>query len=468
MTDTDATGTQTIGFRTLADEVTRDELAIEGRLPDWLTGELVRVTPAGLDANGHSVRHWFDGLAMLHKFSFWDGRVSYANRSLDTEARRRAADPNARQAQGFATDPCRGLFKRVMTMVSKVPSDNTNVNLVRLGREYLAMTETPMPVQFDPETLATLGLGEAAPGQVTTAHPHVDPDERELINYATHFGRSSSYRVYTRRAGQPYQVLGQIPVAEPSYMHSFGMTQSHVVLAEFPLVANPLELAMGRHSFIESFHWKPDRGTRFTLVDRATGAPRAQIEAEPFFAFHHVNAFETDGEVVVDLCAYPDPGIIDALFLARLRAGRPVPRPQLRRYHLPLEGGAVRVEPLAGEPFELPRLSYARANARPYRYTYGVGVQSETSAWLDQLVKADVETGRAEVWREPGQYPGEPVFVAAPDAAGEDTGVLLSVVLDGDRGVSFLLVLDATTFTELARAQAPHAVPFGFHGQYFG
>jgi carotenoid cleavage dioxygenase-like enzyme len=57
--------------------------------------------------------------------------------------------------------------------------------------------------------------------------------------------------------------------------------------------------------------------------------------------------------------------------------------------------------------------------------------------------------------------------VAAPDAEGEDTGVLLSVVLDGDRGSSFLLVLDATTFIELARAQAPHAVPFGFHGQYF-
>jgi carotenoid cleavage dioxygenase-like enzyme len=45
--------------------------------------------------------------------------------------------------------------------------------------------------------------------------------------------------------------------------------------------------------------------------------------------------------------------------------------------------------------------------------------------------------------------------------------VLLSVVLDGDRNTSFLLVLGATTFTELARAQAPHVVPFGFHGQYF-
>ena len=94
-------------------------------------------------------------------------------------------------------------------------------------------------------------------------------------------------------------------------------------------------------------------------------------------------------------------------------------------------------------------------------------VQSDASAWLDQLVKADVETGQVSIWRAPGQYPGEPVFVAAPDADGEDTGVLLSVVLDGDRGTSFLLVLDATTFTELARAQAPHVVPFGFHGQYF-
>jgi beta,beta-carotene 9',10'-dioxygenase len=93
-------------------------------------------------------------------------------------------------------------------------------------------------------------------------------------------------------------------------------------------------------------------------------------------------------------------------------------------------------------------------------------VQSEDSAWLDKVVKADVETGQVTTWAEPGQFPGEPVFVAAPGAEAEDTGVLLSVVLDGDRGTSFLLVLDATTLTELARAQAPHVVPFGFHRHY--
>jgi beta,beta-carotene 9',10'-dioxygenase len=45
--------------------------------------------------------------------------------------------------------------------------------------------------------------------------------------------------------------------------------------------------------------------------------------------------------------------------------------------------------------------------------------------------------------------------------------VILSVVLDAATERSFLLMLDAATFEEVARAEAPHHIPFGFHGQYF-
>ena len=54
-----------------------------------------------------------------------------------------------------------------------------------------------------------------------------------------------------------------------------------------------------------------------------------------------------------------------------------------------------------------------------------------------------------------------------PGRDGEDDGVVLSVVLDTNAGRSFLLVLDAGSFEEIARAEAPHHIPFGFHGQYF-
>ena len=60
--------------------------------------------------------------------------------------------------------------------------------------------------------------------------------------------------------------------------------------------------------------------------------------------------------------------------------------------------------------------------------------------------------------------------MAHPDAEHEDDGVLLSVVLDARSETrqprSFLLVLDAADLSELARAHAPHHIPFGFHGQF--
>jgi beta,beta-carotene 9',10'-dioxygenase len=45
--------------------------------------------------------------------------------------------------------------------------------------------------------------------------------------------------------------------------------------------------------------------------------------------------------------------------------------------------------------------------------------------------------------------------------------VLLSVVLDTGKERSFVLVLDAASLNQLARAAAPHAIPFHFHGNYF-
>ncbi|WP_199336987.1 carotenoid oxygenase family protein [Oscillatoria sp. FACHB-1407] len=64
-------------------------------------------------------------------------------------------------------------------------------------------------------------------------------------------------------------------------------------------------------------------------------------------------------------------------------------------------------------------------------------------------------TFRESIRRSPHGYPGEPVFVAAPNATSEDEGVVLSVVLDTQTENSFLLVLDAQSWNELARVQLP-------------
>ena len=464
-----------VGFTTQDRETATDALPVEGDLPSWLTGTLVRAGPGRFEVGGQRYRHWFDGLAMLHRFGFANGRVSYANRFLNTRAYR-AAEETGRISYGeFATDPCRTLFQRFISVFSPKATDNAAVNVVRLGEDYLALTDPAMPVAFEPETLRTLGVTGSARalrsvrGQLSTAHPHRDRERGELVSYVTHFGPKSRYRVYAFAPGMDApREIAVLPVSNPSYMHSFALTERYVVLVEFPLVVSALRLALSGRPFIENYRWEPERGSTFLVIDRRDGSLRARVAGPAFFAFHHVNAFEDGGELVVDLCAYEDASVIEALYLDRLRSGEPLSaRPELRRYHVPLGGGDALEERLVEEPMELPRIDYRARNGRHYRYAYAAGL-SDGAGFADQLVKAEVESGSISVWREQNCYPGEPVFIPSPDQTGEDDGVILSVVLDASLESSFLVVLDASTFEERARAHAPLPIPFGFHGSYFG
>ena len=452
------------GFESLEAETRIDSLPVRGQLPPWLQGSLIRTGPAKWEVGERTMNHWFDGLAMLHRFSFSEGSVAYANRFLETRSYRAARETGRISYPEFATDPCRSLFQRVSSMFSPKFGDNANVNLVKLGERFIAMTETPIPVQFDPQTLAAAEVAYRPPGQLTTAHPHMDRDTKGMLNYAAKLGPKSSYRFFLLRPdGDAPEALGSLPVREPAYMHSFGLTPRWLVLAEFPLVVNPLSLALSGRPYIENYRWKPERGTRFHLFDRSSGEVAGPFTGDPRFAFHHVNAYEDGGTVVADVCTFADAGVIEDFYLDRLRDGRPVRPAHLERFRIDPATGHVSVERLLDEPIELPRINYMRCNERPYRYVWGVGSRS---GWLDQIVKGDVVERKATVWFEDGCYAGEPVFVSRPGSEREDDGALLSVVLDGRTGRSFLLVLDAETLEELARAEVPHHIPFGFHGQF--
>jgi beta,beta-carotene 9',10'-dioxygenase len=455
----------TAGFDSLDRETHVDSLPLEGRLPDWLHGSLVRTAPAKWEVGSQTMKHWFDGFAMLHRFGIADGEVSYANRFLQTRAYRAAQEKGEIVYSEFATDPCRSLFGRAMSIFSPKLTDNANVNLVKLGERYISMTETPIAVEFDGDTLETAGVAYKAPGMLTTAHPHLDRPTGGMLNYAAKLGPRNRYRFYLLRPGaaEP-EVTAERPVKEPAYMHSFGLTERWLVLAEFPLVVNPVTIPLSGRPYIENYRWKPELGTKITLVDRSTGEATGPFETDPFFCFHHANAYEENGSVVVDACTYADAQIVEDLYLDRLREGKPAARAELRRFRIELGSGEVTHDQLA-EGLELPRINYGRNSERPYRYVWGVDAKS---GWLDRIVKTDVEGGSTTDWAEDGCSPGEPVFVARPDGQAEDDGVLLSVVFDSGSGRSFLVVLDAADLSELARAETPHGIPYGFHGQFVG
>ena len=229
-------------------------------------------------------------------------------------------------------------------------------------------------------------------------------------------------------------MIGSMPVREPAYMHSFGLTERFLVLAEFPFVVNPLALALARRPYIENYRWKPQRGTRFTLFDRASGEVAGELRTRGLLRLPPRQRLRATASRWWSTSApTPTPGIVEDLYLERLRAGKPLARAELARFRLDPRRGSVTRERLAEEDLELPRINYGRCNERPYRYAWGL------SCGRQRLARADRE-GRHRAAHDERPSPSPASTRASrcswprPGAEREDDGVLLSVVLDAEAG----------------------------------
>ncbi|WP_336359917.1 carotenoid oxygenase family protein [Haladaptatus sp. ZSTT2] len=460
------------GFSSLTEERSEASLLIVGAIPDWLRGTLIRNGPAHFELGDGRVTHWFDGLAMIRKFTFDDGTVTYANRFLRTETYKARKQGHLGPGE-FASASTTGFLAKLKSIIVPETTDNANVTVVELGSRMVALTEVPRAIAFDPETLATreaVAFDDELSGHVMTAHVHHDTAREETIGLLTKFGKPSTYIVYRVADGSLCrEEIASVSVSRPAYIHSIGLTDRYVILTEAPFTVNPLSfLKLGNDGFIEHFTWDGTDETRFIIIDRENGRVVATPRAPSFFTFHHVNAFEREGHIVVDLVAYPNPDIIDGLYLDRLERGEFKGLVgELRRYTLPTAGTErVECEPLSEIAMELPTIA-PTVRRQPHRYVYGQGSVMDGDGFSNYLVKADVESGSSAIWTAQETFCGEPVFVPRPAGEREDDGVVLSVILDTAGEQSSLLVLDGETFSELARAPLPHVLPFDFHGAFF-
>ena len=83
-------------------------------------------------------------------------------------------------------------------------------------------------------------------------------------------------------------------------------------------------------------------------------------------------------------------------------------------------------------------------------------------------MKVDVETGETKVWCESEfRFPCQPTFIANPNGTEEDDGVIIFTITDVRKdNADSLIVLDARTLDELARADVNSDIPNCMHGIY--
>ncbi len=462
---------QSPGFRSLTTERDDYHPTVEGTIPDWLSGTLVRNGPGRFEVDGERVNHWFDGLAMLRRYAFADGEVTYSNRFLRTEAYEDAMDGELTGQFGTDTRSNRQRLRDLVTSLGPPePTDNANVHVARVDGEFVALTESPRRVAFDPETLATRGefrFDDDLTEHVTAAHLVDDPHRDELVGFSTQFGRTHQYHLYRVPAGsRERERITSLEARGPAYIHDCSVTSDHVVLVESPLVLSLLRaLSPFSQGPVDMLDWRPDEPTRILVVERDTGELVAQPTVDAAFAFHHVNAYLDDGELVLDIVEFPNADIVDGMSMDELDGeGFPdVPDGRLVRYRIDLSNDAVDRSQLYDGGLELPRVP-RDCVGREHRYAYG---QVTDRDGANGLVKVDCETGTASEWWERSTYVEEPLPVQRPGGDAEDDGVVLATALDADDDRTDLLVFDAETLSVQARAPLPHAEPFGFHGRFF-
>lgn len=498
---------------------------VTGDIPSWVKGSLYRNGPGLFEFGEDKYNHLFDGMAMFQRFHISNKKVTYQSRYLqsDTYKKNMAAQRIVVNEFGTAktSDPFQNIFQRVLTrFVPDEKTDNCLVNFFPLQDELYAITETEFIHRVDPETLESLekvDLSKFVAVNMATAHPHLDPDGT-VHNLGLSFKGNPKIcmiKIPPKNGPDTGFPTGEVVSAIESdyrvninYFHSFAMTENYYVYVLQPLLINYLTILANRiqgKPFNSAFQFYKNIKTRFQIIEKKTGKTvnsSIRYESNSFMYFHHINAYEDNGHIIVDLCAFQDARFMEALNMKQLMSEQceakfeKIADPEPRRYVLPisvdsntpadtnlvtlkdttatanmLSDGNIVLTPevLAETGFEFPQINYSRVNGKKYSYAYGVGFHQHGPVY-NTLCKIDLETKTFVEWREEKCYPSEPVFVANPDGTDEDDGVLLSAInrTDFDTGKNaFFLFLDAKSMQEIARAEfdVPR-FPKDFHGLF--
>jgi carotenoid cleavage dioxygenase-like enzyme len=256
-------------------------------------------------------RHWFDGLALLHRVRFEAGGVRYRNRFLDTEDARLSRARGRPELGGYGTRVVGGLGSRLWHLFNPRRIDNGCVVLSRCDGEWIAMTESDRVTRFDPDTLATLGewrWADTLKLPLMAAHPGIDA-RGQWWNVGICFGRSCEYvLVGADRRGQR-EVKARIPTFRPGYLHALAPTEHHAVIWECAWRAHPLRFLFAVESYAEHFDWMPGRGSRLHAVSLADGSVRSW-DTKPLFVPRPGASAEDDGVLLVNSLSDGDAGSV--------------------------------------------------------------------------------------------------------------------------------------------------------------
>jgi all-trans-8'-apo-beta-carotenal 15,15'-oxygenase len=464
------------GYQSLKEEYDYWIENIEGEIPQGLEGTLFRNGPGLLDINGQKIHHPFDGDGMISRITFTNGRAHYSNRFVQTEAYIQEKKAGKILYRGvFGTQKPGGMLANIFDFKFK---NIANTNIIYWGGKLLALWEAAEPYCLDTSTLATLGKeyfnDVLSPGEAFSAHPRFDPScvmdggNPCMVNFSIKSGLSTTITIF--ELDTTGKIIRKHAHSVPGFcfIHDFVITENYCIFFQNPVNFNPIPFALGMRGAGECIKFKPNQPTRAIVVSRNPQQREVKIlEIESGFVFHHANAFEKNGEIIVDSICYENLPEVEPESDFRQTDFEAFKPGQLWRFHLNLATETVNREIIESRSCEFPSL-HPNKVGREYRYVYMAAAHAETgNSPLQAFVKVDLETGKKQLWSfAPRGFVSEPIFVPRSNVTSEDDGWVLGLIYDSEHQRSDVVILDAKDLTVVAKLHLKHHVPYGLHGSF--
>lgn len=428
-----------------------EALEVEGELPRDLLGTLYRNGPALFEVGGQRYDHLFEGDGGITALRLDAGRAFGAHRILETAG---LAQERAEGRAIFGTSV--PWHTRIANIYRGRHKNVANTNVLSHRGGLYALWEGGKPTRFDADALTLVGeetLGDVVQGTFS-AHPHAVPARRTTYNFGLKYGRTNLLTAYALPWDGEAKVLGEVTLRHPVMLHDFVATERHLVWFVSPIKLDLVRFALGLATFDRLFRWDASLATEVIVMPIDAPSEVRRFEVPAFFQWHFANAFERDGEIVVDYVHYANMDSFHDIGRSAAAKGR------LHRAVIGSRG--LRTEQIASLSCEFPLVHPGLEGAQSA--PVWVSLQGDAGG----IARVHRGEERAFFFDE-GTLASEAVVIPKSGAArSEDDVYLAALVLDGASQRSFFAIWDGPRFQDgpIAKAWFDHPVPITFHGKW--
>jgi all-trans-8'-apo-beta-carotenal 15,15'-oxygenase len=457
---------------------------IEGSLPKSLTGVLYRNGPGRFFVGNDNYAHPFDGDGMVSKFFFDGESVRYQNKYVKTREFEAEQTAGRMLFRAFGTNLPGGIANNAFKTRFK---NAANTNIVLHGENLLALWEGGWPHKIDPKTLQTkdrfsfsgrlkndFGWINSAlnPELPFSAHPKIDPATGIMYNFGTAFGLKNKLIFYAIDPSGKCISRRYFDLNELCFIHDFLITsQGMAIFFCSPVRFDILSMISGLTSPAEGLSSVYENLVKVVMfpLDGKDG-PISQRELRfydlPFsFVFHHINAYETENEIITYAAEMDD--LPQAEQAKNALTGQEIkyPTTKLVKYSFSKKTNKVKRSPLGYSHFELPRLRDDLIGKQFNEFYAAAAKEPAEFPFLTCIDKVSIQGQRIARAEFNDSLVGEPVFIRSSKSNASFVSV---ITFNGMTEKSELVLLDAEYLQIVMRAQLPHSQPQGFHGNWYG